>query len=161
MILISKSSAVSINKSALKEYLSLLLVAGRYEGFDERLMESVGGEELSLGDFVLSGGEVAAAAIIDSVVRLLPGVLGDDSSAEQDSFMGGLLDYPHYTRPEDFEGMTVPQVLLNGNHAEIRRWRLKQSLGRTWQQRPDLLEQKELSEEEQKLLQEFIAESAK
>ena len=139
----------------------MLLVAGRYEGFDERLLESVGGEEISLGDFVLSGGEVAAAAIIDSVVRLLPGVLGDDSSAEQDSFMGGLLDHPHYTRPEDFEGMTVPQVLLNGNHSEIRRWRLKQSLGRTWQRRPDLLEQKELSEEEQKLLQEFIAENAK
>ena len=145
----------------LSQLPGMLLVAGRYEGFDERLLESVGGEELSLGDFVLSGGEVAAAAIIDSVVRLLPGVLGDDSSAEQDSFMGGLLDYPHYTRPEDFEGMAVPQVLLNCNHSEIRRWRLKQSLGRTWQRRPDLLEQKELSEEEQKLLQEFIAENAK
>ena len=137
----------------------MLLVAGRYEGFDERLLESVGGDEISLGDYVLSGGEVAAVAIIDSVVRLLPGVLGDDASAEQDSFMEGLLDHPHYTRPEEYEGMTVPQVLLNGNHAEIRRWRLKQSLGRTWQRRPDLLEQKELSEEENSLLQEFIAEN--
>jgi tRNA (guanine37-N1)-methyltransferase len=137
----------------------MLLIAGRYEGFDERLLESVGGDEISLGDYVLSGGEVAALAIIDAVVRLLPGVLGDDASAEQDSFMDGLLDHPHYTRPEVYEGMAVPQVLLNGNHAEIRRWRLKQSLGRTWQRRPDLLEGKELGEEEQQLLQEFIAEN--
>jgi tRNA (guanine37-N1)-methyltransferase len=144
----------------LSQLPGMVLVAGRYEGFDERLLESVGGDEISLGDYVLSGGEVAAFAIIDSVVRLLPGVLGDDASAEQDSFMEGLLDHPHYTRPEEYEGMAVPQVLLNGNHAEIRRWRLKQSLGRTWQRRPDLLEQKELSEEENSLLQEFIAENA-
>jgi tRNA (guanine37-N1)-methyltransferase len=137
----------------------MLLVAGRYEGFDERLLQSVGGDEISLGDYVLSGGEVAAFAIIDAVVRLLPGVLGDDASAEQDSFMDGLLDHPHYTRPEVYEGMAVPQVLLNGNHAEIRRWRLKQSLGRTWQRRPDLLKDKELSEEEHQLLQQFIAEN--
>ena len=137
----------------------MLLVAGRYEGFDERLLQSVGGDEISLGDYVLSGGEVAAFAIIDAVVRLLPGVLGDDASAEQDSFMDGLLDHPHYTRPEVYEGMAVPQVLLNGNHAEIRRWRLKQSLGRTWQRRPDLLKDKELREEEHKLLQQFIAEN--
>jgi len=136
----------------------MILVAGRYEGFDERLVESVCDDEISLGDFVLSGGEVAALAIIDSVVRLMPGVLGDDASAEQDSFSDGLLDCPHYTRPEEFEGKTVPAVLLNGNHEEIRRWRLKQSLGRTWTRRPDLLEAKQLTEEEQALLDEYIGE---
>jgi len=143
----------------LSQLPGMVLVAGRYEGFDERLLESIDADEISLGDFVLSGGEVAAFAVIDAVVRLLPGVLGDDASAEQDSFMDGLLDYPHYTRPEEFEGMVVPPELLNGNHEEIRRWRLKQSLGRTWQRRPDLLEQKNLTEEEKSLLQEFIAES--
>jgi len=137
----------------------MLLIAGRYEGFDERLLDSVNGDEISLGDYVISGGEVAALVIIDAVVRLLPGVLGDDASAEEDSFMDGLLDHPHYTRPEVYEGLAVPQVLLNGNHAEIRRWRLKQSLGRTWQRRPDLLQDRELTEEEQQLLQEFIAEN--
>jgi len=144
----------------LSQQPGFMLVAGRYEGFDERLLESECDAEISLGDFVLSGGEVAAAAIIDSVARLLPGVLGDDASAEQDSFVDGLLDCPHYTRPEEYEGKAVPAVLLNGNHEEIRRWRLKQSLGRTWQRRPDLLEAKQLSEEEQALLDEFIAEQS-
>jgi len=144
----------------LSQQPGFMLVAGRYEGFDERLLESECDDEISLGDFVLSGGEVAAAAIIDSVARLLPGVLGDDASAEQDSFVDGLLDCPHYTRPEEYEGKAVPAVLLNGNHEEIRRWRLKQSLGRTWQRRPDLLEAKQLSEEEQALLDEFIAEQS-
>jgi len=146
---------VAVELSALP---GMILVAGRYEGFDERLVESVCDDEISLGDFVLSGGEVAALAIIDSVVRLMPGVLGDDASAEQDSFSDGLLDCPHYTRPEEFEGKTVPAVLLNGNHEEIRRWRLKQSLGRTWARRPELLETRQLTDEEQALLNEYIGE---
>ena len=112
-------------------------------------------EELSLGDFVLSGGEIAAMAVIDAVVRLLPGALGDEASAEQDSFMQGLLDHPHYTRPEEIEGQRVPEVLLSGDHAKIARWRMKQALGRSWLRRPDLLEKQELSEEQQTLLNEF------
>ncbi|MFE8072635.1 tRNA (guanosine(37)-N1)-methyltransferase TrmD [Marinobacteraceae bacterium S3BR75-40.1] len=137
----------------------LLLVAGRYEGVDERLIEREIDEEISLGDFVLSGGELAAMVVIDAVTRLLPGALGHDQSAEQDSFADGLLDCPHYTRPEQYEGQSVPPVLLGGNHAEIRRWRHKQALGRTWLRRPDLLEKRELSEEERTLLDEFILES--
>jgi tRNA (guanine37-N1)-methyltransferase len=145
-----------------EEFASLpgmILVAGRYEGFDERLLEVTGGEELSLGNFVLSGGELAGLAVIDAVLRLLPGVLGDSESALQDSFAGGLLDHPHYTRPEKLAGAQVPRVLLDGNHEEIRRWRLKQALGRTWIRRPDLLEQFELGTEEQALLDEFIADT--
>ena len=118
----------------------LILLAGRYEGVDERLIESHVDEELSIGDFVLSGGEVAAMAVIDAIVRLLPGVLGDDESAAQDSFMEGLLDCPHYTRPEEIEGHNVPDVLLTGDHAKIARWRLKQALGRTYERRPELVE---------------------
>ncbi len=136
----------------------LILVAGRYEGFDERLTDAYADDELSIGDFVLSGGELAALAVIDAVVRLLPGALGDELSAEQDSFGAGLLDYPHYTRPEGFAGRQVPEVLASGNHAQIARWRLKQALGRTWLRRPDLLEGRELTAEEQDLLQEFVAE---
>ena len=136
----------------------MALLAGRYEGVDERLIESEVDEELSLGDFVLSGGEIAAMAVIDAVVRLLPGVLGDDESAAQDSFMEGLLDHPHYTRPEMFEEQQVPEVLLGGNHQAIARWRKKQALGRTWLRRPELLEQRGLSAEEQGLLDEFIHE---
>jgi tRNA (guanine37-N1)-methyltransferase len=135
----------------------LVLVAGRYEGFDERLLEAEANDEVSLGDFVLSGGEVAAVAIIDAVTRLLPGVLGDEQSAEQDSFADGLLDCPHYTRPERLAGRQVPQVLREGNHEAIRRWRLKQALGRTSERRPDLLAKRELTEEEQLLLDEFLA----
>ncbi len=137
----------------------LVLVAGRYEGVDERLIELEIDQELSVGDYVLSGGELPALTVIDVVTRLLPGVLGDAQSAEQDSFVAGLLDWPHYTRPEDFEGRVVPPVLVNGNHAEIRRWRLKQALGRTWQRRPELLERIELSSEQRELLREFIAEN--
>ena len=136
----------------------LILLAGRYEGVDERFIESQVDEELSLGDFVLSGGEVAAMAVIDAVVRLLPGVLGDDESAAQDSFMEGLLDYPHYTRPEVTNGRKVPDVLVSGDHAEIARWRMKQALGRTFVRRPDLIEKLELSVEQRALLDEFLKE---
>jgi len=136
----------------------LVLVAGRYEGFDERLIEIAGGEEVSLGDFVMSGGEIAAMAVLDAVLRLLPGVLGDDQSAEQESFAEGLLDHPHYTRPEIAHGKPVPQVLIEGNHEAIRRWRRKQALGRTSLRRPDLLGGRQLSEEDRRLLDEFRAE---
>jgi tRNA (guanine37-N1)-methyltransferase len=136
----------------------LILVAGRYEGVDERAIEQEMDEELSIGDFVLSGGELPALVVIDSVLRLLPGVLGDEDSAAQDSFSTGLLDCPHYTRPEEVDGMRVPEVLLGGNHEQIRRWRLKQSLGRTWLRRPELLAVLKLDDEQQELLSEFIAE---
>ena len=136
----------------------LVLLCGRYEGIDERLIEAHVDEEWSLGDYVLSGGELAAMVLIDAVVRTLPGVLGDDQSALQDSFEHGLLDYPHYTRPESLDGRTVPQELLSGDHAKIARWRLKQALGRTYLRRPDLLEQRQLDEQQQQLLDEFLAE---
>ena len=136
----------------------IVLLAGRYEGIDERLVESHIDEEISLGDFVLSGGEIAAMAVIDSVVRLLPGVLGDDESAAQDSFMEGLLDHPHYTRPEEIAGRKVPDVLLSGDHAGIARWRNKQALGRSYLRRPDLLEKLNLTDEQQTLLDEFLKE---
>ena len=132
----------------------VLLVAGRYEGLDERLGSEVD-EVLSLGDYVLSGGELAAAVVIDALVRLLPGVLGHEASAPEDSFWDGLLDYPHYTRPEMADGMAVPNVLLGGNHEAIRRWRLQQALGRTWLRRPDLLARRSLNEEERALLKAF------
>ena len=134
----------------------VILIAGRYEGIDERIINRYVDEEWSIGDYVLSGGELPALVLMDSVIRLLPGVLGAADSAEQDSFTDGLLDCPHYTRPEVFDGESVPSVLLSGNHEEIRRWRLKQSLGRTWLRRPDLLQDRELSAEEQNLLDEFI-----
>lgn len=136
----------------------IVLVAGRYEGVDERLIEQQIAEEISVGDYVLSGGELAAMVLMDSVVRQLPGALGDAESAEQDSFVNGLLDCPHYTRPENYAGTSVPAVLLSGNHAAITRWRLKQSLGRTWQRRPDLLERRTLSKEERMLLDEYQSE---
>lgn len=133
----------------------MVLLAGRYEGVDERVIAREVDDEISIGDYVLSGGELAAMVVIDCIVRQLPGVLGDAESASQDSFVNGLLDCPHYTRPEVYEGEPVPQVLLSGNHAEIRRWRLKQALGRTWQRRPDLLLQRALSDDERGLLEEF------
>ncbi|HUL13158.1 MAG TPA: tRNA (guanosine(37)-N1)-methyltransferase TrmD [Methylococcaceae bacterium] len=133
----------------------LLLVAGRYEGVDERLLESEIDEEWSIGDYVLSGGELAALVVFDAVARLLPGVLGHDESAAQDSHMAGLLDCPHYTRPEVVDGMRIPEVLQSGNHEAIRRWRLKQSLGRTWLRRPDLLAACQLDAEQKQLLEEF------
>lgn len=138
----------------------LVLLAGRYEGVDERLLANEIDESVSIGDYVLSGGELPALVLIDTVVRLLPGVLGDEESAQQDSFVDGLLDWPHYTRPEVFEGLAVPEVLLSGNHAAIRRWRMQQSLGRTWLRRPDLLARLRLNKEQQKLLDEFVAERA-
>ncbi len=150
-----------ITQSLLNEsvhYEQLILVAGRYEGIDERFIETVCDEEWSLGDYVISGGELAALIVVDGISRLLPGVLGDENSALQDSHMDGLLDYPHFTRPENIEGRVVPEVLLSGNHADIERWRLKQALGRTWQRRPELLKKKQLSDVEYELLQEFIVE---
>lgn len=138
----------------------LLLVAGRYEGVDERIVARESLEELAVGPYILSGGEVAAAVIIDAVARLLPGVLGHEDSARQDSYAAGLLDCPHYTRPERVDGLGVPKVLLEGHHEAIRRWRLKQALGRTWQRRPELLEGRRLDDEQRALLDEYIAELA-
>ncbi|CCQ12392.1 tRNA (Guanine37-N1)-methyltransferase [Pseudoalteromonas luteoviolacea B = ATCC 29581] len=139
----------------------LILVAGRYEGIDERIIESYIDEEWSIGDFILSGGELPAMTLIDAVARLLPGVLGHNQSAEQDSFSNGLLDCPHYTRPETLDGKSVPSVLLSGNHKEIDKWRLKQQLGRTWLRRPDLLQNLALTEEQVRLLSEFQQEYQK
>jgi tRNA (guanine37-N1)-methyltransferase len=136
----------------------LVLVAGRYEGVDERLIESEVDEELSIGDYVVSGGELAAMVVVDAVIRQLPGVLGHESSAREDSFVDDLLDCPHYTRPESYRGMDVPAVLLSGNHEEIRRWRLKQALGRTFERRPELLQGRALQAEEETLLAEYIRE---
>lgn len=138
---------------------NLILVAGRYEGIDERLIDAEIDEEWSLGDFVLSGGELPAMTMIDAVSRLVPGVLGHQDSAQEDSFCDGLLDCPHYTRPEQLDEAVVPEVLLSGNHERIRRWRLKQQLGRTWQRRPDLLDNVELNAEQQTLLTEYIRET--
>ena len=134
----------------------LILVAGRYEGVDERFVELDCDEEWSIGDYVISGGELAALVVIDAITRLLPGALGDEDSAQQDSHVAGLLDCPHFTRPEQVEDCAVPDVLLSGNHADISRWRMKQALGRTWLKRPDLLEKKILTTEEDNLLQEFM-----
>lgn len=136
----------------------IILLCGRYEGIDERLINRQVDTEISIGDYVLSGGELAAMVIIDSVTRLIPGTLGDPESAHQDSFVNGLLDYPHYTRPEKYCDSGVPEVLLSGNHADIRRWRLQQALGKTWLKRPDLLKLKEaqgITKEEETLLEEF------
>jgi tRNA (guanine37-N1)-methyltransferase len=140
-----------------------VLVASRYEGLDQRLVDSRIDRELSIGDYVLSGGEFAALVVIDAVVRLLPGALGDERSSEQESFTEGRLDWPHYTRPLEWEGRAVPAVLQGGNHAAIRRWRLKQAVGRSWMRRPDLLDAgtvlgRALSDEERALLDEFLAE---
>lgn len=136
----------------------LLFIAGRYEGIDERIISRDVDEEWSLGDFVLSGGELAAMVFIDAIIRLIPGSLGHLGSAEQDSFMNGLLDCPHYTRPAHLDGLDVPSVLLGGNHRDIEQWRRKQSLGKTWLKRPDLLKTVELSELDKQLLDEFKSE---
>ena len=143
---------------ALAKEPALILVAGRYEGVDERLIEAEVDEELSIGDYVLSGGELAAMVVVDAVTRQLPGVLGHELSAQEDSYVDGLLDCPHYTRPEEYQGKLVPEVLLSGNHELIRRWRLKQALGRTYQRRPDLLQGRAMSPEEEQLLAEFLRE---
>jgi tRNA (guanine37-N1)-methyltransferase len=139
----------------LSQQSSMTLLCGRYEGVDERLLVRRVDEEISIGDFVVSGGELAAMALIDAVVRQLPGALGDEASAVEESFADGLLDCPQYTRPETYQGAKVPEVLLSGHHENIRRWRLKQALGRTWLRRPDLLLARRLNDEEQKLLAEF------
>ncbi len=141
---------------ALAKRDGMILIAGRYEGIDERIIDCYVDEEWSIGDYVLSGGELAAMVLMDAVIRLIPGVLGDADSAEQDSHADGLLDCPHYTRPEEIDERVVPPVLLSGNHEAIRRWRLQQSLGRTWLRRPDLLQGRKLSADEQILLNEFI-----
>jgi tRNA (guanine37-N1)-methyltransferase len=143
----------------LSQEQGLVMIAGRYEGVDERVVRRQIDDEISIGDYVLSGGELAAMVVMDCVVRQIPGVLGDAESARQDSFVNGLLDCPHYTRPETYRGEAVPPVLMSGNHAEISRWRLKQALGRTWQRRPDLLAQRELSDEELALLEDFKKEA--
>ena len=152
------NQSMLINAAAVNE--DLILIAGRYEGIDERIIEKLVDEEWSIGDYVLSGGEYAALVVIDGITRLLPGVLGDDESALQDSFMQGLLDHPHYTRPEKINDQSVPSVLLSGDHKAIQRWRLKQALGRTWLRRPDLIDavEKDLSiwdEDKASLLAEF------
>ncbi len=139
-----------------KEDHELILLAGRYEGIDERLIDAEVDAEWSIGDYVLSGGELAAMVVIDAMSRSIPGVLGHEDSAEQDSFSQGLLDCPHYTRPEQVDGYDIPAVLSSGDHEKIRRWRLQQSLGRTWQRRPDLLNELKLNEEQKQLLDEFI-----
>src|SRR6266487_6262911 len=157
VIYLSPQGAVMDHRKvmALAAEFRLMLLCGRYEGVDERLIRRSVDEELSIGDYVLSGGELAAMVLIDAIVRQLPGALGDGLSAEQDSFVNGLLDCPQYTRPETYAGEAVPPVLLSGHHAQIERWRLKQSLGRTWLRRPELLKRRGMSEGERKLLEEF------
>ena len=140
---------------------SVVLIAGRYEGIDERLLQLEVDEEWSVGDYVLSGGELAAMTMIDVTTRLIPGSLGHEDSAPQDSLSSGLLKYPQYTRPENYAGLAVPDVLLSGNHEAIQRWRLKQSLGKTWLRRPDLLTKKSLDKFQLQLLMEFIQEQQK
>ena len=140
---------------------SVIFLCGRYEGIDERLIQREVDEEWSLGDYVISGGELAAMVCIDAMTRLVPGALGHDDSAQQDSFSAGLLDFPHYTRPEEYRGDRVPEVLMNGNHLDIETWREQQALGRTWQRRPDLLENIKLDARQQALLDEYIAEFEK
>jgi len=142
----------------LSREAGLVLLCGRYEGLDERLIRSEVDFELSLGDFVMSGGELAAMVVVDAIARLLPGVLGHEGSAAADSFSSGLLDHPHYTRPEEWRGERVPEVLLGGDHAKVARWRLKQALGQTWLKRPDLLDGIELDKDLKVLLREFISE---
>jgi tRNA (guanine37-N1)-methyltransferase len=153
-----------LTHEVVKELLArdegLILLASRYEGVDQRLINNYVDEEISIGDYVLSGGELAAMVLMDSMVRQIPGVLGDDASAQQDSFVQGLLDCPHYTRPEVFEGEGIPEVLLSGHHAEIEKWRLKQALGRTAERRPDLLAQRQLTKQEARLLAEYQQEQA-
>jgi len=158
VVCLSPQGAV-FDQAMAKRYAELpgiIFLAGRYEGIDERLIEAEVDEELSLGDFVLSGGEIAAMAVIDAVTRLLPGVLGDETSAEQDSFVAGLLDHPHYTRPEEIEGRRVPDVLLSGDHAKIAKWRYQQALGRSYRRRPDLVEKLDLNVEQRQLLDEYL-----
>lgn len=138
----------------------IVLLCGRYEGVDERVRELTGAEELSIGDYVLSGGEVPALAVLDAVSRLVPGVVGDRQSVEEDSFAQGVLDYPHYTRPAEFGGLRVPDVLLSGHHADVRRWRRREALARTLERRPELLDTAELDADDRQLLEEIRRERA-
>jgi len=153
---------IPLRQEMLAEQVSagtVIFLSGRYEGIDERLIQQEVDDEWSIGDYVISGGELAVMVCIDAMTRLIPGALGHQQSAQQDSFSEGLLDYPHYTRPEEFMGSKVPEVLMNGNHRQIQDWREKQSLGRTWQRRPDLLERLVLDDRQLALLDEYIAES--
>ena len=155
------AQGVPFTQALAKEFSTLpgmVLVAGRYEGLDERVIESRIDREVSIGDYVLSGGEFPALCVIDAVARLLPGVLGDQRSSVEESFDSGLLDWPHYTRPVEFEGRKVPEVLQGGHHADIQRWRLKQAVARTWMRRPDLIAKGGLPADAAKLLDEFLAE---
>jgi len=150
----------TLTQSDLARYATrsdMVLVAGRYEGIDERLIELMVDEEVSIGDFVLSGGELPAMVLIDGITRLLPGAVGDAESVEQESFAHGLLDFPHYTRPEVVDGLNVPEVLVSGDHQKIERWRRMQALGRTYERRPDLLAKRSLTREENELLDEYLA----
>ena len=133
-----------------------ILISGRYEGIDERIIESFVDEELSIGDFVLSGGEIPVLAVIDAVVRLIPGVLGDESSAKHDSFMSGIFDTPHYTRPKEIDGQSVPEVLLSGDHERIIKWRAEQAIGRTYLRRPDLIKKLNLNEDQKTMIEEYL-----
>ena len=142
--------------AAIAQASGWILIAGRYEGIDERLIDDWVDEEWSIGDYVLSGGELPAMVVMDAVIRLLPGALGHVDSAREDSYVDGLLDHPHYTRPSEIDGRSVPLVLLSGDHGAIERWRLGQALGRTWLRRPDLLQRRSLSKVEQALLDQFI-----
>lgn len=163
-IMLSPQGTIFNQKMAeklLSEKKRILFVCGRYEGIDERVVESLVDEEISIGDYVMTGGELAALVIIDSIARLIPGVLGDEESAKEESFTWGLLDYPHYTRPPEFMGMKVPDILLSGNHKEIWRWRRKEALKRTMKRRPDLLKNIELTEEDKKILNELCSEKIK
>jgi tRNA (guanine37-N1)-methyltransferase len=145
----------------LAQYDRVALICGRYEGFDERIREHLATDEISIGDYVLTGGELAALVVVDAVIRLKPGVLGDPTGAIDDSHAGGLLEYPHYTRPPEFRGWKVPEVLLSGDHGKIDRWRREQALRRTWRRRPDLLERADLTEAERAWLRQFMQEQAR
>jgi tRNA (guanine37-N1)-methyltransferase len=160
VILLSPQGArfTQVEAARLSGLSHLVLLCGRYEGMDERVPELVGAVEISLGDFVVSGGELPAMIIVDAVSRLVPGVVGDEQSVAEDSFARGLLDYPHYTRPAEFAGLKVPDVLLSGHHADVRRWRRKTALARTLDRRPDLIEGASLDDEDRKLLEEILKE---
>jgi tRNA (guanine37-N1)-methyltransferase len=160
VILLSPQGRIFTQEIALElsQLDHICLVCGRYEGIDERIRRYYVDDEISIGDYVLTGGELPALVVLDTVARLIPGVLGSSQSIEEESFVGGLLEYPHYTRPEVFKGHRVPEILLSGNHGAIRRWRRQQSLLRTWQRRPDLLKEETLSSEDKQLLAEAIQE---
>ena len=161
VVLMSPQGVIFSHGKALelsREQRKIVFICGRYEGIDERVRVSLVDEEISIGDYVLSGGELAAAVVIEASARLIPGVLGDDESAERDSFYDGLLDYPHYTRPAEYRGMEAPSVLLSGNHERIRLWRRKEALRNTLRKRPDLLAKIHLSEEDKRLLSEVESE---